>query len=174
MDHLPSPLRSTIPHVEVPFIAKLQYDFLGFETFPFRHGFVKDGKLDTSRPPEQRAAPMQSWLYFGLLSEFTARPIVIGDFVKASSSTGLPIVSSSNLFSCLNEWNCRLRQLRMVSRSWRDVVNTTKRLLHVAMKASCLFDYLPGLDDPQHAVVAVSIRTLIMILVWTYNFCCHQ
>jgi hypothetical protein len=52
MDFVPSPsnvsvpLEEQLPSIEVPYVATFTYNFEGFEGFPDRLGFVKDGQLD--------------------------------------------------------------------------------------------------------------------------------
>jgi len=53
-----------------PICASLDLDYLLFAEFPRRKGFWIHGKLDLNHPPELLASLMQSWLYFGLISEF--------------------------------------------------------------------------------------------------------
>ena len=59
--HLPS---------EVPILHNIEYDFSGFEDFPTRHGFVKDGTVHLEgKSAADCASLLQSWLFFGLLAE---------------------------------------------------------------------------------------------------------
>jgi hypothetical protein len=55
------------------------------EGFPDRLGFMKDGQLDLETRSLDNCAPLlQSWLYFGTLSEFTELPIEVPKFVHPS------------------------------------------------------------------------------------------
>ena len=169
MDHVPKPPGSYIAPIEVPLLAKLKYDFDGFDSFPYRHGFIKDGKLDRFRSLDELTALMQSWLYFGLISEYIGKPINTEDFTYYSASAGCTMVSSSCLFDLLNAWNCRLRQLRMISPSWKEAVTATKSLLLIAERANRKFDYLPGLSQPRYAAIALSTKVLLITLFSVYN-----
>ncbi|PVH97881.1 hypothetical protein DM02DRAFT_683758 [Periconia macrospinosa] len=71
MDHLPTPLNAT-PPIEIPFVANIEWDGMDFETFPSRHGFAvdADGNLLLDDIDAHRlASVLQSWLYFGLLTD---------------------------------------------------------------------------------------------------------
>lgn len=72
MEHISSPRSPAFPRPEVPVLSSLQYDGLGFATFPQRHGFDRDLMLqgDYSQHTSSNAAGfMQAWLYFGTLFE---------------------------------------------------------------------------------------------------------
>jgi hypothetical protein len=91
MDFVPSPsnvsipLEDQLPPIEVPYVATFTYDFGGFEGFPDRLGFVKDGKLDLeTRSIDDCASLLQSWLYFGVICEFAEGPIEVSKFVHPS------------------------------------------------------------------------------------------
>src|SRR3954463_9384790 len=95
MDFVPSPSNVSVPledqqpPIEVPYVAILTYDFAGFEGFPDRLGFVKDGRLDfESRSMDDCASLLQSWLYFGLLCEFIGQRIEVSKFVHPSLEGG--------------------------------------------------------------------------------------
>lgn len=54
----------------------IAYDFQGLPDFPARHGFMVDGKLELkTRQGQEIAELLQSWLFFGVLSELAGRLI---------------------------------------------------------------------------------------------------
>jgi hypothetical protein len=71
----PYPEDSDVDPIVVPYYPSPQYDHTApeaFPKFPQRNGFTASqdsSKLDTNRSPDQLAALMQSWLYFGLIDE---------------------------------------------------------------------------------------------------------
>lgn len=77
MDYIPQPLSSVTPPIIVPLAAIIPYELGSFEDFPRRYGFAEEGgrlDLNTRTVPEV-ATVLQSWLYFGLLSEFLGRSV---------------------------------------------------------------------------------------------------
>jgi hypothetical protein len=65
--------------VEVPYVAKFDYDISipgNFKNFPKQCGFES-----WDRPPEDLASLMQSWLYFGLISEVLGQSVEPTSFV---------------------------------------------------------------------------------------------
>ena len=70
MDHLPRPKHMDSNPLKIPFLARVNYDGNGFESFPSRYGFdLRD------RSALDIASFAQAWLYFGLLAEFIGEPI---------------------------------------------------------------------------------------------------
>src|SRR3954447_21378283 len=75
MDHLPLPIGLTSTQWKVPFVARPEYEYYGngiedFKAFPQLHGFNYDESDDLNdRSAEENAAFLQSWLFFGLISE---------------------------------------------------------------------------------------------------------
>lgn len=99
MDHLPRPKDTTASPLEVPFLARFEYDVLGFYkfiSFQGRHSFTfEDGGVQSSA--EDIASFIQSWLYFGLLAEVVGKPIDRSKFLRrktSASGTSEDFVSS--------------------------------------------------------------------------------
>lgn len=66
-----------------PYVATYPYDFGDFVSFPERMGFVRDGELDLeSRSPDNCASLFQSWLFLGIICEFTQQSIELAKFVQ--------------------------------------------------------------------------------------------
>ena len=129
MDHV-APLHSaqTLP-MEVPLLQTMQYDFLGFEGFPKRQGFDLKESSAIHRPAKQIAGLMQSWLFFGLLSELSGRPIAMDNFTYWPTSGRPPLVMTKNLYSYLDDWTGRVRKLSLQSLSCKNTMSATRALL---------------------------------------------
>lgn len=72
MEHIPTPSLPAFPRPKVPVLSCQQYDNIGFDTFPARHGFDQSRLLsgDFSEHQTSRTASfLQTWLYFGTLRE---------------------------------------------------------------------------------------------------------
>ena len=97
MDYLPVP-RNATEDIAVPFLTTFQYDSQGLENFPERHGYAHDGdRAYLNLGPEHLASLLQSWLYFGLLTEYLDDPIDIEDFRSLASQAGSGTVTASLL-----------------------------------------------------------------------------
>ena len=81
MDHLPVPRSPVRPNIEVPFICQISHDGQGFEGFPRRCGYeIEEGGYVRPRGFDQEMIIFyQTWLYFGLMTEFFQHPIETGD-----------------------------------------------------------------------------------------------
>jgi hypothetical protein len=93
MDHIPLVERSSLNTFRVPVVCKGSediYDGLGFHGFPFRKGWsAADDDFGWMKCPVQELnVRAQSWLYFGLLSEFLGIDAKKDVFVQRSSSSG--------------------------------------------------------------------------------------
>jgi hypothetical protein len=109
MDYIPLPNLAREPHLKVPFLARLQYDGLGLENFPQRHGITHDD-LDNA-DPEELAAILQAWLYFGLMSVFTGTLLRNDDFRRPAHPEGQVVVDPQP-FTCIlqqSSWYGRFR-----------------------------------------------------------------
>ncbi|KIW87652.1 uncharacterized protein Z519_11626 [Cladophialophora bantiana CBS 173.52] len=87
MDHLELPHEPKHSHIAVPYLRADQYDGGHFETYPNRKGWSEAdirGLSSTSRSMDERAAFVQSWLFFGLLSTVFGPRYVEADWVDAS------------------------------------------------------------------------------------------
>lgn len=167
MDYLPRPPDSNIPHIEVPYITSLQYDFLGFKGFPARHGYTRDGALNDQLPVEELAALLQSWLYFGLVAEFTGRVVRQEDLVMKTENSSL--VTGALILVYLHEWIYSLRRLAVVSSRWVGAVDRAREVLMYAIDASVWFDYIPGMGNRRYAAIALSVKSLIITLASIYG-----
>jgi hypothetical protein len=89
MDHLPRPADS-LRDIEVPLLDIIPYDFKGLAGFPFRAGYNEEDLKNPNTDPQLVATVLQSWLYFGVISEVLQTPINPDDFALHSKNLGLP------------------------------------------------------------------------------------
>ena len=171
MDYVPRPPDAEIEALPVPYLASIEYDFGGFESFPQRHGFMQDGSLDTARTAAELASLLQAWLYFGLIAECIGRPVTVAEFVNTSphDDSYRVVVATDRLFECINDWIHRLRKLSLLSPKWIDCVSHAGDTIVFAIHASSWFDYIDGMDEPQCATIAMSVKCLIITLVRLYR-----
>ncbi|OTA54189.1 hypothetical protein K449DRAFT_439599 [Hypoxylon sp. EC38] len=151
MDHIPRPVNSVIPHLEVPFLDIIPYQLGHFDDFWRIAGFerttsdspineVTPGSLDHNQdsdfisgygnPPSGLARDrsvmdyarlVQSWLYFGLLSEYTGKVVNPLDLLhvtpdnkrlvrsqKFIASDNMRLSISQNLMEILGQRRARL------------------------------------------------------------------
>ena len=76
------------------------------------HGLsMRNNQLDYNLGVDRLASIQQSWLYFGLLSEFLGRSISPGDFGLPSSieNEGRPLLSVQAIPRLLDDWQTQLR-----------------------------------------------------------------
>ena len=170
MDHLPSPTFSPSTPVEVPRVEYIPYDFLTFANFPQRKGFTKDGVLDTRRTPLELASLVQSWLYFGLLSDILGYAVTPYGFTK-SSSTGdteeRTILCSSQLIPLFNAWQQQLRDLGV--QRCDEQLKHVRQTIDFAIDQSIQVDQHGLLDYDQFASISLSVKLLIISLMHIYN-----
>ena len=131
MDHLPTPLSVSGPPIEIPFVADISWDFLDFTSFPARHGFAtsRSGQLLLDEISEERLAfLLQSWLYFGFLSETLGAKVRKDDFCRmqpaSSTKAAVPILDSTSLG--------RLRKSRKFARNFKQLYYVRQICMHVA------------------------------------------
>ncbi|KAH8725095.1 hypothetical protein GQ44DRAFT_759811 [Phaeosphaeriaceae sp. PMI808] len=123
MDHLPTPFNTSGPPIEIPFVADIPWDSGDFASFPSRHGFAVtlDGDLDLDRINTERLASLlQSWLYFGFLSEIleiNVRKKIFRRVRPAYSTKPVAVILNSSCLTPLIEtWSKTIR--RQNSRSF--------------------------------------------------------
>ena len=127
MDHLPTPLNASDLTIEIPFVADIPWDFQDFETFPTRIGAAMD---DDGQPlldmisPAHLASLLQSWLYFGFLSEIFGTKLRREDFCRLrpanSTKPARAILDSTSLLRLIEDL---LDDKRQLARSERGFVS---------------------------------------------------
>lgn len=92
MDHFTynNPLEDRLSSIEIPYVARIDYDSEGLEGFPVRSGFTNaEGQFDLeTRSLEDCTSFIQSWLYFGVIGEFIQQPLQISKFIYPSAQNG--------------------------------------------------------------------------------------
>ncbi|KAE9373224.1 hypothetical protein N431DRAFT_482315 [Stipitochalara longipes BDJ] len=171
MDFVPSPsnvsvpLEEQLPPIEVPYVATFTYDFEGFEGFPDRLGFVKDGQLDLeTRSIDEFASLLQSWLYFGVICEFIERPIEVSKFVYPSlQEEGREVLRWSPCgYEAIFDWGTRMNLLD--GRSSRAVSDRINSVLHRAAFFALEVEKLGFSQTPPLPVISLSVKTLLHVL----------
>ena len=176
MDHLPrpqNPTTPTTPPIEIPLMEVIPYDFQGFTSFPTRHGFTTESnKLQLSRPSNEIASMLQSWLYFGLLAEFIGYPLCIQHFVRSRRAGDTSdFISSAILEELLRDWDERRNSIKRANRpSYKELKRHIQS--HIELAASKVFElewkkkcYTPPIPE-----ILLSIKILISTLALTLHF----
>ena len=105
MDHFDLPALPNYPPIEVPLLSPKQYKGEVFAYYPANEGWTLDdisGKGHCTKTLDQRAAFLQTWLFFGLLSTVFEPPFPfecpysVADYVSLNAS-GSKIVTLSRL-----------------------------------------------------------------------------
>ncbi|KAL9030748.1 MAG: hypothetical protein Q9196_001152 [Gyalolechia fulgens] len=83
----PPDSEGVVPPIEVPYVAKYSYDVSLPNLF---ENFARECQFDNydEKHPNELASLMQSWLFFGLISEIAGRSIDHEVFVRSRSSSG--------------------------------------------------------------------------------------
>lgn len=68
MQHLPYPIGTALPPIEVPFLACERYDGQGLDTWPERCGWSAQFWDDETISVPVAARQVQEWLFFGFLA----------------------------------------------------------------------------------------------------------
>jgi hypothetical protein len=116
MDHLPAIEDAAYPLPEIPYLGHIiSYDGQGFYSFPKRHGWTLDlsqkergpfHEDDSLSTPDNIAALLQAWLFFGVLDEIFS--VVLGlqisleDFVETRS--GQASITTKHLRRYIDQW----------------------------------------------------------------------
>lgn len=121
MDHIPQ--FSNQLTIEIPYLCKEDYDGLSFLGYPQRKGWSKDWLFDIGvfggKTLAETTSFLQTWLYFGLLSETLGVKVTTSDFVR-ESSTGA-FITTRALPKYLDEWRDRDGKLSANAKSRRQI-----------------------------------------------------
>jgi hypothetical protein len=171
MDFVPSPSNISIPSeermspIEVPYVATFTYDFGDFEGFPNRLGFVKDGQLDLeTRSIDDCASLLQSWLYFGVICEFTERPIEVPKFVHPSlQDEGSEVLRWNPCgHEAIVDWKNRMDLInKSLSGAVMDRINS---MLHHAAFRALELEQLSFAQTLPLPAISLSVKILIEVL----------
>jgi hypothetical protein len=172
MDFVPSPSNISVPleeqllPIEVPYVSTFTYDFGGFEGFPDRLGFMKDGQLDLeTRSIDDCASLLQSWLYFGTLCEFTERPIEVPKFVHPSmQEEGREVLRWKPCgHEAIADWENRMDLINN-KRSSGLVTDRINSVLHHAAFCALELEQLRFAQTPPLPAISLSVKILIQTL----------
>ena len=109
MDHLPHLNPSNA--IEVPCIVEKVYDGQDFYTYPARNGWsmqdLLKGNLE-SRTPEETAAFLQSWLFFGILVEVIPIPVKMDDFIQKGLERSF--ITTKHLARYVRDWQRHVQE----------------------------------------------------------------
>jgi hypothetical protein len=118
MDIVPPPEGTSVPPIDVPFVATAIYEpTTKFSEFPELCGYAKDGGLNLDQPQEQVASFIQSWLYFGLLSAILKSSIEQSKFEERVPHSQWPSIvmsrRSARLFRmiCTTLWSTLMEKM---------------------------------------------------------------
>lgn len=172
MDHIQLPTGFTGTRVVVPLLTPvIPYDDLGLKEFARRKGFWKNGRLDEQKTPRELACFVQSWLYFGFLSEVLGYATSPGSFMDASYvDPHLPRLCSASLPDLLDEWQMTLRGLGVTACD--RALSAVHKIVEDAIQASLVCDlFIPSVpsDLEQYGQVMLSIKLLIITIIHLYN-----
>lgn len=169
MEYFPYPCHSKIPPVVVPYLPEFEYDHLDFASFPERTGLSANFALDIHRPCQERAAFVQSWLYFGLMEVFFSQSVDKGPFISQGSAPS-QVVNGPALNDVLLDAHKRFRW----HTKWSSSFSAMRASLTVASRASRDLDQVQG-DDQTLAAVLLSVKILIIVLAEFYSSTfCHE
>lgn len=146
-------------------MARFPYDFLGYEDFPARLGFMKDGCLDLQhRSTDDCISLLQSWLYFGLLAEFAGRPIDIWKVIHPSfRDKGVQVVRWGTQFEVLlHDQEHRMSSLTNQARTAAS--DHISCCIRVAAVFSEHFDQMHCHESPPLPAIILSTKILIITL----------
>ena len=167
-----SPIR---PNIEVPFICQISYDGQGFEGFPRRCGYeIEEGGYVRPRGFDQEMlAFYQTWLYFGLMTEFFQRPIETGDlplikveyFVRPSATSASPIVCSAKLTRMVHVWRRKHTSFtKHFQRRAERRFNSARDCMKLALK-ECVYLDQAHVIGAWHIEGAIEIMLSIKVLL---------
>lgn len=169
MDHLSKPANALQTSIPVPLLPYIAYDFGGIGGFGSRKGYVKNGHLDPSRTSLELASLVQSWLYFGLLSELLGRSVGPNDLAAtdAPSPADSDNLCTLRLPALLDEWQASLRGMGVWACDER--LHVAWKTINTAIDLSGICDGSEPVESAQYASVMLSVKLLLVTVVHMYN-----
>jgi hypothetical protein len=146
-------------------VARFPYDFLGYEDFPARLGFMRDGCLDLQhRSTDDCISLLQSWLYFGLLAEFAGRPIDIWKIIHPSfRDNGVQVVRWGTQFEVLLH-NQKQRMSSLTYQARTAASHHISSCIRVAATFSEHFDQMHCHESSLLPAIVLSTKILLVTL----------
>jgi hypothetical protein len=146
MDHLLQYQTSDRPSIEVPYVCRHPYDDGTFAEYPRRQGVQRYiTRLDLHLSNEEINSFLQTWLFFGLLSEIF-EDFVADDFIRSSPTRSL--VTTELLPQYTQRWRTLLRQMLPGDRRLK-IVKASKCLQEVFNFTSLHFETLEDAPTPR-------------------------
>jgi hypothetical protein len=169
MNHLPRYKNSKLPQIEVPYLCKEPYDGLEFKDYPKRKGLeLKITDLDGTVEKDEADAFLQTWLFFGVLSQTLQVPIRNEDFVTIDPD-GTSVLTTVALPGYVQQSEDALKRLSRSDQEGR-----------IRSGAGCLQELHWFLGDyirygdaaPPRGVIWLSVNALGSTLVhWLSDMC---
>ena len=168
MDHLPLPQDRFIGSIAIPFRATDDYSS-PFHDYPQRNGWNIKFRENcivnhspTSHANKDLVSLMQTWLYFGLLSEFLGAPVDMEPFQQASDS-GSIVLSTEVLEGLICNRTSLLLEQSVVNgpalvESWRDAFYGV--LLIIRHHTGFLLHQAAAKDDQALSLTCLAISVL--------------
>ena len=163
MDHLPLPSSPSKPVLNIPLVSKVNY-VLGegtFQDFPTRHmTALRNNSGSPISTDEVVLSLTQSWLYFGVLSEFFGEPIDIPTYARTTKDN-LVIVCTAPLQTLKERW--------INAQHFRNQENcfyTSRRCVNILVRALYACEQFEKMDQSNKAqdLVLFSVRILLCSL----------
>jgi hypothetical protein len=145
MDHLPS-LNGcgSYKNIEIPYLCKEEYDREGFSGYPLRQGWDKtkilaQGDFGSERPLKDIQSFLQTWLYFGLLSEVLGiyRVQVETSHFLRKVESGAQYITSEPLQQMATLWGDGEMNLRSKEQTSKTGQQTRLRLVTAILEEAC-------------------------------------
>jgi len=140
MEYIPYPLSDHENGIEVPYLQSPSvlyeydhtHDFGRWHAFPERckweySALLRDFSHNGIPNNEGAAALLQSWLYFGLLVEFFAKPVPSSDFLRRTGDRRL-VITTQRLPDYISDWQRRIASLTPTERK-KDLERINQFLL---------------------------------------------
>ena len=163
MDHLPLPSNPSKPALNIPLVSKVNY-VLGegsFQDFPIRH--MTALRSNSGSPISTNEAVLsltQSWLYFGVLSEFFEEPIDIPTYSRTTEDN-LVVICTTPLQTLKERWINAQHFRHQENRFY-----TSRRCVNILVRALYACEQFEKMDQSNEAqdLVLFSVRILLCSL----------
>lgn len=172
MDHIALPAASPVATIKVPLLSPLlpytPSSPAGFRDYARSQGYRSEDRLDQSHSPRGLARLVQSWLYFGLLSEFLGQ-VISPDTLNGSSdaqSVQHEFVCSTALLSLLDREQEQLRGLGVTACD--HALSRMKTTIDHAVEASIAYDRFVTSGSTEYGTIMLSVKLLLIVLM---QFC---
>ena len=177
MEHLHD--GSSEPSIQVPYLCNQMYDGGDFDSYPLRAGFDVPTIASSNFESKTREACigfLQSWLYFGLLSDFfgALAEFRLSDFINHADN-GSRTVTTRKLPYIIRKWNA-LEQAKAAEDRVRAFQRTKYRLLSLHNLAVFFCEGVPSGDGKIRTIqlLPAEVSLSIQILADTLQHAGHE